>query len=161
MLEKLVLSKVSSYLNSHNLYNTCQSAYSICRSIEAALLKVADDQFFFLNKGCISVLSLHDFSSAFEAIDHPIIVLTLDLLILYINGLHLIRLIVRTTSAYLIISLLLLQCTKVFLGYQFLALSFSPCILSLCLPLSTHTIIHHSFADDIQLQTSAPPENIL
>ena len=37
---------------------------------------------------------------------------------------------------------------------------FSPCILSLCLPLSTHTIIHHSFADDIQLQMSAPPDKI-
>ena len=27
VLEELVLSQVSSYLNSHNLYNTCQSAY--------------------------------------------------------------------------------------------------------------------------------------
>ena len=43
---------------------------------------------------------------------------------------------------------------------QFLALYFSPCILSLCLPLSTHTIIHHSFADDLQLQMSAPPDKI-
>ena len=39
---------------------------------------------------------------------------------------------------------------------QFLALYFSPCVLSLCLPLLTHTIIHHSFADDLQLQMSAP-----
>ena len=31
---------------------------------------------------------------------------------------------------------------------QFSALYFSLCILSLCLPLSTHTIIHYSFADD-------------
>ena len=29
---------------------------------------------------------------------------------------------------------------------------------SLCLPFSTHTIIHHSFADDLQLQMSAPPD---
>ena len=35
-------------------------------------------------------------------------------------------------------------------------LYFSPYILSLCLPLLTHTIIHHSFADDLQLQMSAP-----
>ena len=39
-------------------------------------------------------------------------------------------------------------------------LCFSPCILSLCLPLLTHTIIHHSFADDLQLQMSAPPDRI-
>ena len=47
-----------------------------------------------------------------------------------------------------------------FLRVQFLALCFSPCILSLCLSLLTHTIIHHSFADDLQLQMSAPPDRI-
>ena len=47
-----------------------------------------------------------------------------------------------------------------FLRVQFLALYFSPCILSLCLPLLTHTILHHSFADDLQLQMSAPPDRI-
>ena len=36
----------------------------------------------------------------------------------------------------------------------------SPRILSLCLPLSTDTIIHHSFAYDLQLQMSAPPDKI-
>ena len=63
-------------------------------------------------------------------------------------------------SLYLIIVLLLLLYTQVFLRVQFLALCFSPCILRLCLPLSTHTIIHHSFANDLQLQMSAPPDNI-
>ena len=50
--------------------------------------------------------------------------------------------------------------TRVFLRVQFLALCFSPCILRLCLPLLTHTIIHHSFYDDSQLQMSAPPDRI-
>ena len=43
---------------------------------------------------------------------------------------------------------------------QFLALYLSPCIFSLCLPLLTHTIIHHSFADDLLLQMSATPDRI-
>ena len=47
-----------------------------------------------------------------------------------------------------------------FLRFQFLSLYFLQCILSLCLPLLTHTIIHHSFADDLQLQMSAPPDRI-
>ena len=47
---------------------------------------------------------------------------------------------VHTTSLYLIIALLLLLYTQVFLRVQFLALYFSPCILSLCLPLLTHTL---------------------
>ena len=69
--EKLVLSQVSSYLNSRNLYNTCQSAYRPGHSTETALLKAANDQFLSLNKGNISVLALLDFSSAFDTIDHP------------------------------------------------------------------------------------------
>ena len=74
ILEKLVLSQVSSYLNSHNFYNTCQSAYRPGHSTETALLKVANDLFLSLNTGNISVLALLDFSSAFDTIDHPILV---------------------------------------------------------------------------------------
>ena len=74
ILEKLVLSIVSSYLNSHNFYNTCQSACRPGRSTETALLKVVNDLFLSLTKGNISVLALLDFSSAFDTIDHPILV---------------------------------------------------------------------------------------
>ena len=74
ILEKLVLSQVSSYHNSHNLYNACQSAYRPGHSTETALLKVVDDLFHSLNKSNISVLALLDFSPAFDTIDHPILV---------------------------------------------------------------------------------------
>ena len=86
--------------------------------------------------------------------------MTLDLLIQSFNGYHLILLIVHTMSLYLIIVLLLLLYTQVFLGVQFLALYFSPCILTLCLSSLPHTIINHSFADDLQLQMSVPPDRI-
>ena len=74
ILEKLVLSHVSSYLNSHNLYNTCQSAYRSGHSTEAALLKVVNDRFLSPNKGSVSVLALLDFSSVFYSIHHSILV---------------------------------------------------------------------------------------
>ena len=64
ILEKLVLSQVSSYLNSRNLHNTCQSAYRQGHSTETALLSVVNDLFLSLNKGNMSVLALLDFSSA-------------------------------------------------------------------------------------------------
>ena len=94
ILEKLVLSQVSSYLNSHNLYSTCQSAYCPRHSNETALLKVVNDLLLSLSKGDISVLVLLDF---FQHLTQFIIlslytvsILTLDLLILSFNGLHLI-----------------------------------------------------------------------
>ena len=74
ILEKLVLSQVSAYLNSHNLYDTCQSAYCPGNSTETALLNVANDLFLSLSKGNISVLALLDISSAFDTIDHSILV---------------------------------------------------------------------------------------
>ena len=43
-----------------------------------------------------------------------------------------------------------------FLSVQFLALYFSP----LSAIIDSHSIIHHSFADDLQLQISAPPDRI-
>ena len=71
---------------------------------------------------------------------YTVYILTLDLLILSFNGFHLIWLIVHNTSLYVIIALILLLYTQVFHRVQFLALCFSPCILSLCLPLLTHTL---------------------
>ena len=74
ILAKLVLSQVSSYLNSNNLCNSCKSAYLPGHSTETALLKVGNDLFHSLSKGNISVLALLDFYSAFDTIDHPILV---------------------------------------------------------------------------------------
>ena len=144
ILEKLVLLQVSSYLNSHNLYNTCQSAYRPGHSTETALLKVVNDLFLSLNKGNISVLALLDFSSAFDTIDHTILVHRLHTDFGFTDT------VLQWFSSYLTdrthkVSLsnhcsALLLYTQVFLRVQFLALFFSPCILSLCLPLLTHTL---------------------
>ena len=131
ILVKHVLSQVSSYLNSHNLCNTCKSAHHPCHSIETALLIVANDLFLSLSKGSISVLVLLDFSSAFDKVDHPTLVHRLhtdfgftDTVLQWFSSY-----LTDRTSLYLIIALLLLR-------VQF----FAPCMLSLCLPLLTHTL---------------------
>ena len=74
ILEKLVLSQVSSYLNAHNLCNTCQLAYRRGHITETTLLKVVNDLLLSINRRNISVLTLLDFSSAFDMIDHSILV---------------------------------------------------------------------------------------
>ena len=74
ILQKLGLSHISSYLNSYNHYNTCQSAYRPGHSTETAIRIVVKFLFLSLSKGDLSALALLDFSSAFDTIDHPILV---------------------------------------------------------------------------------------
>ena len=165
ILEKLVLSQVSSYLNSHNLYNTCQSAYRPGHSTETALLKVVNDLFLSLNKGNISVLALLDFSSAFDTIDHTILVHRLH------TDFGFTDIVLQWFSSYLTdrthyVSLCN-HCSDfatvhsgVPQGSVLGPMLFTMNIKPLSAIIDSHSIIHHSFADDLQLQMSAPPDRI-
>ena len=165
ILEKLVLSQVSSYPNSNNLYNTCQSAYRPGHSTETALLKVVNDLFLSLNKGNISVLALLDFSSAFDTIDHTILVHRLHTDFRFTDT------VLQSISSYLTdrthyISLSY-HCSAFvpvhsgvpqgsFLGPMLFTMYVKP----LSAIIDSHSIIHHSYADDLQLQMSGPPDRI-
>ena len=163
--KKLVLSQVSSYLNSHNLYNTCQSAYRPGHITETALLKVVNDLFLSLNKGNISVLALLDFSSAFDTIDHTIIVHRLHTDFGFTDT------VLQWFSSYLTdcahyISLCN-HCSDfapvhkgVPQGSVLGPILFIMYIKPLSAIINSHSIIHYSFADDLQLQMSAPPDRI-
>ena len=165
ILEKLVLSQVSSYLNSHNLYNTCQSAYRPGHSTETTLLKVANDLFLSPNKGNISVLALLDFSSAFDTIDHPILVHRLHTDFGFTDA------VLQWFSSYLTDRthyVSLFNHCSVFapvhsgvpwgsvLGPMLFAMYFKP----LSAIIDSHSIMHHSFAEDLQLQMSAHTDRI-
>ena len=163
--KKLVLSQVSSYLNSHNLYNTCQSAFRQGHSTETALLKVVNDLFLSLNRGNISVLALLDFSSAFDTIDHPILLHRLHTDFGFTDT------VLQWFSSYLTdrthhisLSNHCSAFTHVHSGVpQGLVLGpmlFTMYIKPLSAIIDSHSIIHHSFADDLQLQMSAPPDRI-
>ena len=165
ILEKLALSQVSSYLNSHNHYNTCQSAYCPGHSTETALLKVVNDLFLSLSKYNISVLALLDFSSAFDTIDHPILVHRLhtdfgftDTVLQWFSSYltdrtHYVSL-SNHCSAFAPVH------TGVPQGSVHGPIFFTMYIKPLSAIIVSHLIIHHSFANDIQLQMSAPPDKI-
>ena len=165
ILEKLVLSQVSSYLISHNLYNTCQSAYRPGHSTETALLKVVNDLFVSLSKGNIYVLALLDFSSVFDTIDHSILVHHLHTDFGFPDA------VLQWFSSYLTDrthNVSLSNHCSVFApvhsGVPHCSVH-GPMLLTmytktLSAIISTHSVIRHSFVDDLQLQLSAPPDEI-
>ena len=165
ILEKLVLSQVSAYLNSHNLYNTCQSAHRPGHSTETALLKVVNDLFLSLSKGNISVLAMLDFSSAFDTIDHTILVHRLH------ADFGITDAVLQWFSSYLTdrthyvslsnhCSALATVHSGVPQGSVLGSILFTMYIKPLSAIIDSHSIIHHSFADDLQLQMYAPPDRI-
>ena len=164
-IAKILEKHVSSYLNFHNLYNTCQSAYRPCHSTETALLKVVNDLFLSLNNGNISVLALLDFSSAFDTIDHPILVHRLhadfgftDAVLQWFSSY------LTDRTHYVSLSNHCSALAPVHSGVPQVSvlgpILFTMCILPLSAIIDSHSIMPHSFADDLQLQMSAPTDGI-
>ena len=132
---------------------------------ETALLRVVNDLLCSLNKGNIYVLTLLDFSSAFDSIVHPILV-------------HRIHTDIRFTDAFLqwFSSFLTDRTHYVSLSNHCSAftpvhsgvpqgsvlgpLRFTIYIKPLSAAVDSHSIMHHSFADDVQIQMSAPSDRI-
>ena len=118
-----------------------------------------------LNKGNISVLALLDFSSAFDTIDHPILVHHLhadfgftDTVLQWFssyltNRTHYISL-SNHCSAFAPVH------SGVPQGSVLGRIHFTMYIKPLSAIIDSHSIIHHSFSDDLQLQMSAPPDRI-
>ena len=162
---KLVLSQVSSYLNSLNLYNTCQSACRPSHNTETVHMKVANDLFLSLNKGNISVLTLPDFSSAFHTIDHSILVHCLHTDLGFTDTvLQWFSPCLTDRTHYVSVSN---HCSAfapvrsdVPLGSVLGPILITMYVKPLPAIIDSHSTIHHLFADDQQLQMFAPADSI-
>ena len=151
--------------STHNPNNTCQSAYRPGHSTKTALLTVIDDLLLSLNKGNIFELALLRFSSAFDTIDHHILVHRLHTELGFTNTVLQRFLSYLTDRAhYVSLSNHCSTFAPVHSGVPQGSVR-GPMLLPIYTkPLSaiidSHSIIHHSFADDLQIQMSAPPDGI-
>ena len=78
IIEKLVLSELLEHLSSNDLLYAFQSAYRSHHSTETALLKILNDILISLDNSKICILTLLDLSSAFDTIDHEILLTRLN-----------------------------------------------------------------------------------
>uniref|UniRef100_A0A3Q3FJ67 Reverse transcriptase domain-containing protein n=1 Tax=Kryptolebias marmoratus TaxID=37003 RepID=A0A3Q3FJ67_KRYMA len=74
VLEKVVCIQLRSFLQVNDIYDTFQSGYREFHSTETALLKVFSDIMIAADTGKCSVLVLLDLSSAFDTVDHGILI---------------------------------------------------------------------------------------
>ena len=124
-----------------------------------------NDLFLSLNKGNISYLALLDFSSALDTIDHSILVHRLhtdfgftDAVLQWFSSY------LTDRTNYVSLSIHCSVFAPVHSGaphYSVLGpILFTMYIKHLSAITDSHSIMHHSFADDLQLQMSAPPDRI-
>uniref|UniRef100_A0A3B5PWL6 Reverse transcriptase domain-containing protein n=3 Tax=Xiphophorus maculatus TaxID=8083 RepID=A0A3B5PWL6_XIPMA len=73
ILEKLVFIQLEMFLKDNNITEKFQSGFKVAHSTESALLRVYNDLLLTVDSGNIAVLLLLDLSSAFDTVDHQIL----------------------------------------------------------------------------------------
>jgi exonuclease III len=165
ILEKTVLKQLSAHLQANNLMHPLQSAYRVGHSTETALVRVVSDLLTAADNSQVSALVLLDLSAAFDTVDHNIMLHRLENYFgLAGTALHWFR--SYLTSRKQLISVFDIQSNLAHLEFGVPQGSvLGPMLFTLYTqPLSQifskHSVNHHMYADDTQLQKSSPPSEI-
>lgn len=73
VLEKVVYRQLSHFLQSHSLLNPFQSGFRSAHSTSTTLIKITDDIRLAMDDKQLTLLTLLDFSNAFNCVDHSIL----------------------------------------------------------------------------------------
>ena len=76
--ERTVFNQTNDFLSIHRLYPQGQSAYRKFHSTETALLRVTNDIMMNMNRQHVTLLVMLDLSSAFDTVDHDILLARLN-----------------------------------------------------------------------------------
>ena len=73
-LEKIVSTQLISLMNDNHIFEKFQSGFHSLHSTETALVEVANDLLLAADSGLYSILILLDLSSAFDRVDHNVLI---------------------------------------------------------------------------------------
>ena len=152
-------------MSANNLLNQFQSAYRPGHSTETGLLKIVNDLLLSLDDGKISLLASLDLSAAFDTIDHNILLhrlkhdfglsgTVLDWFSSYLSGR------IQSVSVHSHTSMPASVSCGVPQGLVLGPILFMLYTTPLSTVIERHSILHHSYADDTQLQNSATPDRL-
>jgi len=158
ILERVVASQITKYLEDNGIMDPLQSAYRQAHSTETAMMKVKDDIDGILDDGDAALLVLLDLSAAFDTIDHDLLLerlatsvgvqgQALEWVRSYLHNRH-----QRVSVGSAHSSTSPLQ-TGVPQGSVLGPLLFTLYVLPLGRIIEAHDILRHHYADDTQLYT--------
>jgi len=159
ILEKVLYSRLCAHLAFFSALSKFQSAYRKCHSTETALLRIYNDLNLAMNKQRVSALVLLDLSTAFDTIDHNILLNRLNSYFGISNSaFSLLSSYLRNRSQSVVVdnefSSKLPLLRGVSQGFVFGPLLFSLYITPLSHLLADSSIQFHFYADDTQLYIS-------
>ncbi|XP_073320704.1 uncharacterized protein [Pagrus major] len=78
ILERIVADQLTVHLSTNNLFDNFQSGFRSCHSTETALTRVVNDLLVTADSGSASILLILDLSSAFDTVDHCVLLHRLE-----------------------------------------------------------------------------------
>lgn len=161
ILEKVIFYQIYTFINNESLLPEIQSGFRSGYSCETALLKVTDDILSATDKGYITILTLLDYSKAFDTVDHGVLLDTLMSLGFCSESIQLISSYLSDRKQSVVLggrqSLPLSAVCGVPQGSVLSPLFFA--IYTSNLPSQIRYSSLHMYADDIQLYKSFSPQD--
>jgi len=162
LLERIIDSRFTEHANINNLFSPLQSAYRKHHSTETALVKIHNDLITNIDQGLIGALVLLDLSSAFDTVDHSLLLKILQRCLSVIDSA------LEWFSSYLtdrtqtihtnksISNIVHISC-GILQGSSLGPKAFIAYTEEIDSVFADHRLDHHSFADDTQVYVATVP----